>query len=152
MLRLPAYVHRHYVRSAVHLTCPLLQAHASAWRIRRARPSWPLLFFVFAWSTLVYDPIAYWTWNANGWGNELGNIDFVVPEEIWTGVPPAALTISFLLKKRRGYGTAELAYVPHNTTYVVLGTVFLWLVGLVSKINCLATKLSNSDLWVIDRV
>lgn len=26
----------------------------------------PLLAFVFAWSTLVYDPIACWTWNSNG--------------------------------------------------------------------------------------
>lgn len=26
----------------------------------------PLLVFVFIWSTLVYDPIACWTWNAKG--------------------------------------------------------------------------------------
>ena len=30
------------------------------------------------------------------------------------------------LGKRRGYGTERLAYNPHNTTYVVLGTCFLW--------------------------
>lgn len=86
----------------------------------------PLLFFVFAWSTLVYDPIAYWTWNTNGWGNMLGNLDFAGGTPVHISSGTAALAISFFLKKRRGYGTAALAYVPHNTTYVVLGTVFLW--------------------------
>ncbi|QRW23420.1 ammonium transporter [Rhizoctonia solani] len=38
----------------------------------------------------------------------------------------AALAISIYLGKRSGYGTERLAYKPHNTTYVVLGTVFLW--------------------------
>ena len=86
----------------------------------------PLLFFVFAWSTFVYDPIAYWTWNANGWGNKIGNLDFAGGTPVHISSGTAALAISFFLKKRRGYGTVELAYVPHNTTYVVLGTVFLW--------------------------
>jgi len=86
----------------------------------------PLLFFVFAWSTLVYDPIAYWTWNPNGWGAKLGNLDFAGGTPVHISSGTAALAISFYLKKRRGYGTAALAYVPHNTTYVVLGTIFLW--------------------------
>jgi Amt family ammonium transporter len=86
----------------------------------------PLLCFVFAWSTLVYDPIAYWTWNLNGWGNKLGNLDFAGGTPVHISAGTAALAISFYLKKRRGYGTAALAYVPHNTTYVVLGTVFFW--------------------------
>jgi len=38
----------------------------------------------------------------------------------------AGLAISIYLGKRRGYGTERLAYKPHNTTYVVLGTCFLW--------------------------
>jgi Amt family ammonium transporter len=86
----------------------------------------PLIFFVFAWSTLVYDPIAYWTWNINGWGNKLGNLDFAGGTPVHISSGTSALAISFYLKKRRGYGTPALAYVPHNTTYVVLGTIFLW--------------------------
>ena len=85
-----------------------------------------LLFFVFTWSTLVYDPIAYWTWNANGWGNKIGNLDFAGGTPVHIASGTASLAISFFLKKRRGYGTADLVYTPHNTTYVVLGTVFLW--------------------------
>ncbi|EEY22922.1 ammonium transporter 1 [Verticillium alfalfae VaMs.102] len=33
----------------------------------------PAMVFVFIWATVVYDPIAYWTWNANGWLLELGS-------------------------------------------------------------------------------
>jgi Amt family ammonium transporter len=28
------------------------------------------------WSTVVYDPIACWTWNANGWAAKMGGLDF----------------------------------------------------------------------------
>lgn len=40
----------------------------------------------------------------------------------------SAPIFSIYLGKRRGYGTERLAYKPHNTSYVVLGTVFLWCV------------------------
>ncbi|KAF8837806.1 ammonium transporter [Paxillus ammoniavirescens] len=86
----------------------------------------PLLVFVFVWSTLVYDPIACWTWNANGWSFMLGGLDFAGGTPVHISSGSAALAISLYLGKRRGYGTERLAYKPHNTTYVVLGTVFLW--------------------------
>lgn len=31
-----------------------------------------------------------------------------------------------MLGKRRGHGTQELNYRPHNVTHIVIGTVFLW--------------------------
>ncbi|KIK78941.1 hypothetical protein PAXRUDRAFT_834350 [Paxillus rubicundulus Ve08.2h10] len=86
----------------------------------------PLLVFVFVWSTLVYDPIACWTWNVNGWSFKLGGLDFAGGTPVHISSGSAALAISLYLGKRRGYGTERLAYKPHNTTYVVLGTVFLW--------------------------
>ena len=36
----------------------------------------PILVFTFMWATLVYDPIACWTWNANGWSFIMGGLDF----------------------------------------------------------------------------
>lgn len=86
----------------------------------------PILVFIFVWTTIVYDPVACWTWNAKGWSYVLGGLDFAggTPVHIVSGT--AALAISIFLGKRRGYGTERLAYKPHNTTYVVLGTVFLW--------------------------
>ncbi|KAG1722707.1 ammonium transporter AmtB-like domain-containing protein [Suillus lakei] len=86
----------------------------------------PLLAFVFAWSTLVYDPIACWTWNPKGWSYILGGLDFAGGTPVHISSGTAALAISLYLGKRRGYGTERLAYKPHNTTYVILGTVFLW--------------------------
>ena len=86
----------------------------------------PLLVFVFVWSTLVYDPIACWTWNSNGWTFVLGGYDFAGGTPVHISSGTTALAVSIYLGKRRGYGTEALAYKPHNTTYVVLGTVFLW--------------------------
>jgi len=38
----------------------------------------------------------------------------------------AALAYSMMLGKRRGYGTSELNFKPHNNVLIVLGTVLLW--------------------------
>jgi len=86
----------------------------------------PLLVFIFIWTTIVYDPIANWTWNANGWSFVMGGLDFAGGTPVHISSGTAALAISIYLGKRRGYGTERLAYKPHNTTYVILGTVFLW--------------------------
>ncbi|KAG6897484.1 hypothetical protein C0992_001089 [Termitomyces sp. T32_za158] len=86
----------------------------------------PILVFIFVWSTLVYDPIACWTWNSNGWSFIMGGLDFAGGTPVHISSGTAALAISIFLGKRRGYGTQRLAYKPQNTSYVVLGTVFLW--------------------------
>ncbi|PCH45136.1 ammonium transporter [Wolfiporia cocos MD-104 SS10] len=86
----------------------------------------PIMVFVFVWSTIVYDPIACWTWNTSGWANRLGGLDFAGGTPVHISSGTAALAISIYLGRRRGYGTERLAYKPHNTSYVVLGTVFLW--------------------------
>jgi Amt family ammonium transporter len=86
----------------------------------------PMMVFMFIWETLVYDPIACWTWNTHGWSAKMGGLDYAggTPVHITSGT--AALAISIYLGRRRGYGTERLAYKPHNTSYVVLGTTFLW--------------------------
>jgi Amt family ammonium transporter len=86
----------------------------------------PTLVFMFVWTTIVYDPVACWTWNASGWVFKLGGLDFAggTPVHIVSGT--AALAYSLMLGKRRGHGTHELNYRPHNVTHIVIGTVFLW--------------------------
>ncbi|KAL5002722.1 ammonium transporter AmtB-like domain-containing protein [Aspergillus recurvatus] len=86
----------------------------------------PCMVFVFIWSTIIYDPVACWTWNASGWVFQLGGLDFAggTPVHIVSGT--TALAYSLMLGKRRGHGTHELNYRPHNVTHVVIGTVFLW--------------------------
>ncbi|OJJ63497.1 hypothetical protein ASPSYDRAFT_139340 [Aspergillus sydowii CBS 593.65] len=86
----------------------------------------PCMVFVFIWSTIIYDPVACWTWNSSGWVFNLGGLDFAggTPVHIVSGT--TALAYSLMLGKRRGHGTHELNYRPHNVTHVVIGTVFLW--------------------------
>lgn len=86
----------------------------------------PCVIFMFIWTTVVYDVIACWTWNPNGWVNRLGGLDFAggTPVHISSGM--AALAYSYMLGKRTGHGTPALNYRPHNVTHIVIGTVFLW--------------------------
>jgi Amt family ammonium transporter len=86
----------------------------------------PTLVFSFVWGTIVYNPLACMTWNAKGWSFVKGGLDFAGGTPVHISSGTAALAISIYLGKRTGYGTERLAYKPHNTTYVVLGTVFLW--------------------------
>ena len=86
----------------------------------------PCIVFIFIWSTLVYDPIACWTWNSSGWVFQLGGLDFAGGTPVHISSGSAALAYSYMLGKRHGHGTHELNYKPHNVTYVVLGTVFLY--------------------------
>ena len=86
----------------------------------------PCVILMFVWSTVVYDPIACWTWNPSGWMYQLGGLDFAggTPVHISSGC--AALAYSYMLGKRSGFGTQKLNYRPHNVNNIVIGTVFLW--------------------------
>ncbi|GJN71130.1 ammonium transporter MEP2 [Purpureocillium lilacinum] len=87
----------------------------------------PAIVFMFVWSTVVYDPIAYWTWNANGWLFKLPAYDFAGGGPVHIASGSCALAYSLMLGKRAGYSrNAGLPYRPHSVTNVVLGTVFLW--------------------------
>jgi len=84
----------------------------------------PSIIFIFVWSTIVYDPIAYWTWNLQGWSNKLGGLDFAGGTPVHISSGAAALAYCLILGKRTGHGTDE--FKPHNIANVVLGTVLLW--------------------------
>ncbi|RAK97038.1 ammonium permease MEP2 [Aspergillus ibericus CBS 121593] len=86
----------------------------------------PCMVFSFVWTTIIYDPLACWTWNSSGWVYLLGGLDFAGGTPVHIASGSAALAYSLMLGKRRGHGTHELNYRPHNVTHVVIGTVFLW--------------------------
>lgn len=86
----------------------------------------PCLLFTFIWTTIVYDPIACWTWNPAGWSAKLGGLDFAGGTPVHISSGAAALAYSIMLGKRRGHGTFELNFRPHNTSAVIIGTLFLW--------------------------
>jgi Amt family ammonium transporter len=94
--------------------------------VDRAR-LFPCIVFMFVWSTIIYDPIAEWTWNPAGWGFKMGGLDFAGGTPVHIASGAAALAYSLMLGKRRGYDDVRgLPYRPHNVTHVIIGTVFLW--------------------------
>lgn len=84
----------------------------------------PAMVFTFFWATLVYCPLAYWVWNANGWCFKLGVLDYAggIPVEIGSGV--SALAYSWVLGRRDD--KMMMNFRPHNISLITLGTVFLW--------------------------
>ncbi|KAI1859768.1 hypothetical protein JX265_010217 [Neoarthrinium moseri] len=86
----------------------------------------PCVIFMFIWATVIYDPIACWTWNPSGWSNRMGGLDFAGGTPVHIASGTAALAYSMMLGKRRGHGTHELNYRPHNVTHIIIGTVFMW--------------------------
>ena len=86
----------------------------------------PALVFLFLWATLVYAPLACWTWNPEGWLAKLGVYDFAGGTPVHINSGTTALVYSYFLGKRRGYGTNAVQYRPHNVIHIALGTVFLW--------------------------
>ncbi|KAG6328820.1 hypothetical protein ID866_10269 [Astraeus odoratus] len=103
----------------------------------------PLIVIFFVWATIVYDPIARWTWNPNGWSAILDGLDFAGGTPVHISSGTAALAISLYLRKRRG-------------TYVILSTVFLWFgwfgfnggsalsANLRAAMGCIVTNLAAS--------
>ncbi|KAK0437450.1 ammonium transporter [Desarmillaria tabescens] len=120
-VRIPALVFCVYQLMFAAIT-PMLAVGALAERGRLG----PVPIFVFVWSTIVYDPIACWTWSANGWSFIMGGLDFAGGTPVHISSGTAALAISIYLGKRKGWGTERLSYKPHNTSYIILGTVLLW--------------------------
>lgn len=84
----------------------------------------PFLVWTFCWATIVYNPIACWAWNANGWGFVYGVMDYAGggPVEIVSGM--SVLAYSMVLGKRQE--KMMLNFRPHNVSFILLGTVFLW--------------------------
>ncbi|KAF5097761.1 hypothetical protein D0Z00_002280 [Geotrichum galactomycetum] len=98
----------------------------------------PLVVFIFIWSTVVYDPIACWTWNSNGWGSIMGYLDYAGGTPIHMCAGMTALAYSFMVGKK--YEEPDL-HRPHSTMFVVIGTCLLWVgwFGFNSGANLVAT-------------
>ncbi|KAJ1983531.1 hypothetical protein H4R34_001217 [Dimargaris verticillata] len=100
---------------------PALALGATAERVRLR----PALVYLFVWSTLVYDPIAYWTWGKNGFLNNAGVLDFAGGTAVEVASGFGALAYAMVLGERAGLG--EIEYKPHNYFNIMLGTALLWL-------------------------
>jgi Amt family ammonium transporter len=83
-----------------------------------------LLWFMGAWSLLVYAPIAHWVWGPGGFLNDAGVLDFAGGTVVHINAGVAGLMCCLVMGKRTGYGTEMFA--PHNLTLSVIGASLLW--------------------------
>jgi Amt family ammonium transporter len=82
------------------------------------------VLFTLGWTTLVYDPIAHWSWADGGWLAKLGAIDYAGGTVVHLSSGISALVCALVLGKRRGYPTVR--HMPHDLTMTVLGAGLLW--------------------------
>jgi Amt family ammonium transporter len=81
------------------------------------------VWFAALWLIFVYVPIAHWVWG-NGWLQTLGVLDFAGGTVVHLNAGVAGLVAAYVLGKRHGYGTENLA--PHDLSLAVIGTGLLW--------------------------
>ncbi len=83
-----------------------------------------LMWFMGAWSLLIYAPIAHWVWGPGGFLSNAGVLDFAGGTVVHINAGVAGLVAALVMGKRKGYGTEILA--PHNLVLSVIGASLLW--------------------------
>ncbi len=99
---------------------PALISGAYAERIKLSA----YVLFTLGWTTLVYDPIAHWAWQADGWLARLGAIDFAGGTVVHLSSGVSALVCALVIGARRGYPAVR--YPPHDLTMTAIGAGLLW--------------------------
>jgi len=83
-----------------------------------------MMWFMTAWSLLVYAPIAHWVWGPGGYLNDAGVLDFAGGTVVHINAGVAGLVACLMIGKRKGLGTEHFA--PHNLVLSVIGAGLLW--------------------------
>jgi Amt family ammonium transporter len=83
-----------------------------------------MLVFMAVWSLAVYSPIAHMVWEATGWLNSAGVLDYAGGTVVHINAGIAGLASCLVLGKRLGYGREAMA--PHNLTLTLIGASMLW--------------------------
>lgn len=84
----------------------------------------PLIVFAIPWSLVVYYPVVYWEWNAQGWmHNDLKILDYAGGAPIHIVAGCTSLVYSFLLGHRPESVVSH--YRNSNSGFIVIGTAFL---------------------------
>ncbi|CAL5978504.1 Ammonium_transporter [Hexamita inflata] len=81
----------------------------------------PFMIILFVWATIVYDPIAYWTWSPSGWFMKLGGLDTAGGMAVETASGFASLAMALALGPRKNKTKGSI-----NTPMVSLGGAILW--------------------------
>jgi Amt family ammonium transporter len=81
------------------------------------------LMFCALWLIVVYVPLAHWVWGG-GFLATAGVLDFAGGTVVHLNAGVAGLVAAYVLGKRRGYGSENLA--PFDLSLAVIGTGMLW--------------------------
>lgn len=98
---------------------PALIVGAIAERVKFS--SWCL--FTVLWATIVYNPVAHWVWNVNGWLFQKGVLDFAGGTVVHLLAGVSALALILILPKRRGYPGPD--FIPHSVGWTLMGAGLL---------------------------
>jgi len=82
-----------------------------------------MMWFMAAWSLLVYSPVAHWVWGG-GWLGAMGVLDYAGGTVVHINAGIAGLVTALVLGKRRGYPTEPMP--PHNLILTMIGASLLW--------------------------
>ena len=83
------------------------------------------MVFTLLWVTIAYFPMAHWVWGG-GFLQQMGAIDFAGGTVVHINAGVSALVMALLVGKRDDYRVGH-PILPHNITFVFMGTSFLWL-------------------------
>ena len=83
------------------------------------------LLFTVLWCTLVYLPMAHWVWGG-GFLQQMGAIDFAGGTVVHINAGISALVMALMVGRRSDYRIGH-PMLPHNVSFVFMGTAFLWL-------------------------
>ena len=82
-----------------------------------------MLWFMAAWSLLVYSPVAHWVWGG-GFLAADNVLDYAGGTVVHINAGVAGLVVALVLGKRTGYPKEPFA--PHNLVYSLIGASLLW--------------------------
>lgn len=83
------------------------------------------ILFIVLFITLVYAPLAHWSWHPNGFLFKMGALDFAGGTVVHISAGCAALAGAIVLKSRRAK-LEQQEIPPANIPYVLIGTGLLW--------------------------
>jgi ammonia channel protein AmtB len=84
-----------------------------------------VLVFIVLWTTLVYDPIARWTWSPGGWSRQRGVMDFAGGTAVHITSGTAVAAFSNFWEFRKGRSAVTIIYGWWRGLYAVTFGVFV---------------------------
>jgi ammonium transporter, Amt family len=108
------------------------------------------LIFISIWSVVVYDPVARWSWDPEGWSNKLGAMDFAggTPVHIVSGTTVAAFAIFCSVERNNSFDDlvrASRGFVRKLRKRIVRPWVEIWRTLVICIACCFRKSIEDRD-------